>query len=797
MLHEENSLVLLERGNGEACLRRIAIVGNHLPRQCGIATFTTDVCEALASEFRQVDCFALPVNDTLTGYEYPPRVRFEVLESDLPSYQRAADFLNINEIDLVCLQHEYGIFGGRAGSHILALLRELRMPVVTTLHTVLRHPDAHQRYVLEEIADLSDRLIVMSARSREFLRDVYGISEGKVDFIPHGIPDMPFVDPNFYKDRFGTEGKLVLLTFGLLSRNKGIENVILALPEIVRAYPNVAYIVLGATHPNVQRQEGEQYRIYLERLARELGVEQNVIFHNRFVALEELVEFIGGADIYITPYCNEAQAVSGTLAYALGAGKAVISTPYWYAQEMLADGRGVLVPFRNPGAIAEKTIELLSNEAERHAMRKRAYLYGRAMVWREVARAYMTSFERARASRKQRPRAAFSARTLDKAIAELPVLKLDHLRRMTDDTGILQHAVFTVPDYKEGYATDDNARALIFAVMLEQSSLDVSETALDLSSRYLGFLWYAFEPNRGRFRALLNYERTWDGSISEDSHGRALWALGTVLGRSKIQGLRGVASRAFDLALPAVTSFTSPRAWAFALLGIQEYLSWFSGDRAAQNARATLIDRLLQLYQAQRSSDWVWFEDVLAYSNARIPQALLVCGQRMSRTDAIEVGLNTLGWLSEIQTCDGHFVPIGSNGFYRRGQERARFDQQPIEAAAMVSACLEAYRITGDPRWRKEAQLAFDWFLGRNDLGLSLYDASTGGCRDGLHPDRANENQGAESTLSFLLALLEMRLAEAEIGPDEMGNGTNRFGAEKAALTTPPWAMSASRGAVS
>jgi glycosyltransferase involved in cell wall biosynthesis len=781
MLREENSLVLLERDNHDTCLRRFAVVGNHLPRQCGIATFTTDLCEALASEFRHIDCFALPVNDILAGYEYPARVRFELLESDLASYQRAADFLNINEIDLVCLQHEYGIFGGRAGSHILALLRELRMPVVTTLHTVLQHPDAHQRYVLEQIAELSDRLIVMSARSREFLRDVYGIPEEKVDLIPHGIPDMPFVDPNFYKDRFGTEGRLVLLTFGLLSRNKGIENVILALPEIVRQYPNVAYIVLGATHPNVQRQEGEQYRIYLERLARELAVERNVIFHNRFVTLEELVEFIGGTDIYITPYCSEAQAVSGTLAYALGAGKAVISTPYWYAQEMLADGRGVLVPFNNPSAIAEKTIELLSNEAERHAMRKRAYLHGRAMVWREVARAYMTSFERARASRQQHPRAAFSARTLDKAVAELPVLKLDHLRRMTDHTGVLQHAVFTVPNYKEGYTTDDNARALIVAVMLEQLSLDLSETALDLASRYLGFLWHAFDPDSGRFRALLSYERLWDKSFSEDSHGRALWALGAVLGRSKIQGLRGVAGRAFDLALPAVTAFTSPRAWAFTLLGIQEYLTWFSGDRAAQNTRAVLMDRFLQLYHSQQTSDWLWFEDTLAYSNARIPQALLVCGQRMSRPDVVEIGLKTLEWLSEIQVHDGHFVPIGSNGFYRRGQERARFDQQPVEASAMVSACLEAYRVTGDQRWRKRAQQAFDWFLGRNDLGQSLYDPGTGGCRDGLHPDRTNENQGAESTLSFLLALLEMRLAEAEIEPDEVAGGTGRFDTKDAA----------------
>lgn len=780
MLHEGNSVPLLEPEQAPAPLGRIAVVGNYLPRQCGIATFTTDLCEAIVSEFRQTECLALPVNDTAAGYDYPDRVRFELAENDLASYQRAGDFLNINGIDLICLQHEYGIFGGRSGSHVLALLRELRMPIVTTLHTVLQHPDPDQRRVLEEIAELSDRLIVMSLRSREFLRNVYGVPEDQVDVIPHGIPDLPFVDPNFYKDRFGTEGKRVLLTFGLLSRNKGIENVILALPEITRQYPNVVYIVLGATHPHVKQHEGEQYRIYLERLTRELGVEKNVIFHNRFVSSKELMEFIGGADIYITPYLNEAQAVSGTLAYALGAGKAVISTPYWYAQELLADGRGRVVAFSSPAAIAEKTVELLSNEPERHAIRKRAYLYGRGMVWREVARRYMESFERAKASRQLEPRAAFSALTLDKAMAELPVLKLDHLRRMTDETGILQHAVYTVPNYREGYATDDNARALIVAELLEQTECGSPELVHDLASRYLAFLWHAFDAAGGRFRGLLSYERVWQADISEDSHGRSLWALGTVLGRSKMQGLRGTAGRLFELGLPAVTNFTSPRAWAFSLLGLQEYLEWFTGDRSALHARAILVERLLRMYQERSTEDWRWFEDVLAYSNARIPQALLLCGQRMARQDIIEVGLNALAWLAEVQNCDGHFVPIGSNGFYRRGLDKARFDQQPVEASAMVSACLEAYRVTRDTRWKKEAQKAFDWFLGRNDLRLSVYDATTGGCRDGLHPDRVNENEGAESTLSFLMALLELRLSEGSADLSDVVLGAGRESARTA-----------------
>lgn len=742
-------------------IRRVAFIGNYLPRQCGIATFTTDLCEAIATEFPGTTCLALPVNDTEDGYAYPARVRFELTEKDVNSYLRAANFLNINNVDLVCLQHEYGIFGGRAGAHILALLRELRMPVVTTLHTVLREPNDDQRAVMEELAALSNRLVVMSERGAQFLREVYQIPAEKIDLIPHGIPDVPFVDPSFHKDLFGVEGKMVLLSFGLLSTNKGIENVITALPQILAKHPNVVYIVVGATHPHVLQREGESYRNSLEWLAQEKGVEGSVIFYNRFVSLEELIEFISATDIYITPYLTAAQITSGTLAYTVGAGKAVISTPYWYAEEMLAEERGALVPFNDPAAMAEQVIELLDNESKRHAMRKRAYVFGREMIWPKVAKRYMESFERARTERRYFTPPTFAVKPLDQRPSEHTPLKLDHLRHMTDQTGMLQHAVFTVPNYSEGYSTDDNARALLVATLLEALG---SEEALDLAHRYLAFIWYSYNPETGRFRNFMDYQRRWtEDSGSDDSHGRVLWALGTVLGRSNTAALQNMAGRVFETALSAIRQTTSPRAWAFALMGIHEYLQRFAGDRRAGKVREELAGRLLSLYERNHTDDWHWFESSLTYCNAALPHALILCGEGMGSPEMRAAGLDALDWLSHVQRADApghHFVPIGSNGFYPRGGERARFDQQPVEAQAMVSACLEAYRITDDPRWRKEARRAFEWFLGRNDLQLPIYDPTTGGCRDGLHSDRPNANQGAESTLAFLHALLELRLSE-------------------------------------
>jgi glycosyltransferase involved in cell wall biosynthesis len=753
---------------------RIAVIGNYLPRQCGIATFTTDLCSAISAEYGTARLLALPVNDTEQGYDYPARVRWSLAQDDVKSYQEAAEFLNFNNIDMVCLQHEYGIFGGPAGSHILHLLRGLKMPVVTTLHTVLREPSSDQMLVMDEIAELSDRLIVMSQLSSQFLQEIYKVPGSKIDMVPHGVPDLPFLDPNFYKDRFGVEGKAVLLTFGLLSPNKGIENVIQALPQILSKHNNVAYIVAGATHPHILRREGDKYRASLQALAKEVGVESQVIFHNRFVSPEEMAEFIGAADIYITPYRFEAQVVSGTLAYALGAGKAIISTPYWHAIELLDDRRGALVPFQNPGAIAQKTIELLDTPAIRHAMRKRAYLFARDMVWKRVAQGYMESFARVRSDRMETPRVQFSARTTQKSLNQLPELKLNHVNALTDDTGILQHAIFTIPNRAEGYTTDDNARALIFTVLLAQLGVDQSGKTESLNPdwpfRYLAFLEHAFHPEKKRFRNFLGYDHRWiEDQGSEDSHGRALWALGTLLARSENHGLRGAAGRLFEFSLPAALEFSSPRAWACTLLGIQEYLNSYPGDRDAQKVRSVLSRRLLEMYESIRSPDWKWFENVLAYGNARLPQAMLLVGSACADDRMVSAGLEALDWLMETQRCptNGHFVPIGSQGFYRQGGEKARFDQQPLEAAGAVSACLQAYRVTRDNRWRSQAWSAFNWFLGDNDLQLPLYDSETGGCRDGLHPERANQNQGAESTLSFLMALLEMRSLQENERPED------------------------------
>lgn len=745
--------------------RKVAVIGGYLPRQCGIATFTTDLCEALSADYPESTVFALPVNDTKEGYDYPERVRFELEQDDIDSYRHAADFLNLTNVDVVYLQHEYGIFGGKAGSHILTLLRKLRMPIITTLHTVLKDPDEDQRLVMENLIELSDRLVVMSEHGLTFLQDIYRVPMEKIELIPHGIPDVSFVDPNFYKDEFDAEGKMVLLTFGLLSPNKGIEDVIKALPAIVERFPDVVYMVLGTTHPHVKRRDGEHYREGLQELAHTLGVEDHVIFYNEFVSTEQLIKYMGVADIYIIPYHNEAQITSGTLAYTVGAGKAVISTPYWHAQELLADGRGVLVPFRDADAIANEVIELLDNDVERHAMRKRAYIYGREMIWSRVAEHYMELYLAVREERMRMPHSSSGIRFLEDPTRQAPRPNLEHLRRMTDDTGMLQHAVFGVPNYTEGYSTDDNARALIAAVYLDELGGSLAKEAQDLAIRYLAFLWYAHNPQTNRFRNFLSYSREWMEEVgSEDSHGRAIWSLGTVLGRSREQSLLGMAGQMFERTLQSTLSFESPRAWAFTLIGVHEYLRRFAGDRVAHHVREELAERLMTCYTNYSHPDWPWFENVLAYDNATLARALLLSGAGMERDDMVATALTALEWLSELQRPgDEHFVPIGCNGFYSRGSERARFDQQPVEAYSMVSTCLDAYRITGEERWRKDAQMAYEWFMGRNDLQVSLYDASTGGCFDGLQPDGVNRNQGAESTLACLLSVLELRLSESMV----------------------------------
>ena len=765
---------MTKSGNNRSYPHKIALIGNHLPRQCGIATFTTDLLAGLAEENPSGECWAVVMNDIPEGYRYPAQVRFEVNQRVLAEYRLAADFLNMNRVEVVCLQHEFGIFGGENGAHVMDLLGNLRMPVVTTLHTVLQSPSAGQLAVARRVAQLSDRLVVMSQCAREILREVYGVPEAKIVLIHHGIPDVPFVDPNYYKDQYGVEGRKVILTFGLLSPGKGIETMIEALPAVVSRHPEVVYIVLGATHPHVKKEQGESYRLSLQRRARELGIGDHLIFHNRFVDLKELCEFLGAADIYATPYLNQEQIVSGTLAYALGSGKATISTPYWYAEEMLDDGRGRLVPFKDSAALAEQVNELLDHEVERHAMRKRAYTFCREMIWKEVARRYLELFNEVKAERACSPRPVFRAKTMDMAPRELPQPKLDHIIRLSDNVGILQHAKYIVPDRYHGYCTDDNARALI-AVLMAREMIPNSDAVTNLACTYISFLHHAFNEETGRFRNFMGYDRRWLEEVgSEDSHGRAVWGLGEAVALAESADIRDAARAVFERALPALAEFTFPRTWSFALGGIHAYLTRYSGDSEVRRVRETLADKLFEKYKQNATDEWPWIEDRLTYANGKIAQALILCGRHMDRAEMLQAGLQSLKWLMTVQTDPkGHFVPVGNNGWYPKQGTKARFDQQPIEALDMIEACREAYEATNDSKWVSHAQRCLEWFLGRNDLNAPLYNHKTGGCCDGLNADGPNRNQGAESTLVCFLSMLHLnRMRSSQIAVEAAAEET-------------------------
>lgn len=754
--------------------RRVAFVGNALPRKCGIATFTSHLRDAVTTADPHLEAFIVAINDKPQGYRYPEHVRFTIDQDDVAAYTRAADYLNILAVDAVCLQHEYGIFGGDAGRYVLRLLRSVHMPVITTLHTVLADPSEAQASVMREIAQRSDRLVVMSDKAVGFLRDVYDVDKAKIAMIPHGAPDVSFVDPSFYKDRFGVEGKKVLLTFGLLAPGKGIEHVIEALPGIVKNHPDIVYIVLGATHPHVRAELGESYRLSLQSLADRLGVREQVLFYDQFVEQSELVEFISAADVYITPYLNEEQITSGTLAYCVAAGKAIVSTPYWHAKELLDEGRGRLVPFADPGAIAHEVCDLLDNETKRHAMRKRAYMYGRSMVWRSTGQQYIDVFERALAERVERPKQARSSKQAPSFTAPRrshPLLRLDHLRRLTDGTGVIEHAAYSIPRRGDGYTTDDNARGVLLCSKLFALGDAWREDAADLGSRYFAFLLHAFDNRARRFHNDMYFNRSWEDAVgSEDSHGRALWSLGEAAQNGWTADIRDLALQLMWDAIEPVDRFSSPRAWAFTTLGLAAHQRSAPGDKRVASACDRLAERLARLLRANRSDDWVWFENVLSYDNARMAQALIDAGTSLGNEEYVDLGLAALTWLSDVQTDPdaGHFVPIGSNGWWRRGGHRARFDQQPVEANAMIGACAAAYFATNDQVWQDRAQVALDWFLGRNDVGELMYDPATGACRDGLHPTSVNRNKGAEATLSFLLSLVDVRLmdshaAEADI----------------------------------
>lgn len=737
-------------------LGRVALLGNSLPRRCGIATFTTDLHAAIAASRPSLQTSVVAMTDLGQTYAYPRSVGCQIREQELEDYRRAADFLNAGKFDVVSLQHEFGIFGGEAGEHLLPLLSRLTAPVVTTLHTVLSEPTPRQFDVLTRLMAASARVVVMAEKGRSLLQSRYGVPPGKIEVIAHGIPDVAFCEPDAAKAERGFSGKSVILTFGLLSPNKGVEVMIDAMPAILERCPSAVYVVLGATHPHLVRTQGEAYRESLVARARDLGVERQVVFLDRFVDQAELLGFISMADVYVTPYLNEAQMTSGTLAYSFGLGKAVVSTAYWHADELLADGRGVLVPFGDSAATGKEVADLLTDDVRRQAMRRRAYADSRSMTWARTASSYLAVFEDVLADHPARgvgPRAAAPS----SAARQTPEVRLAHLSAMCDETGLFQHAVHSTPDRAHGYCVDDNARALLLACALNAPG----ETPLPdaMTSRFAGFVQHAWNPDARRFRNFLSFDRRWlDEAGSEDSHGRTLWSLGVCARDDPDPSRRRWAAALFATALSSVEDFTSPRAWAFTLLGLDAFCEARCGDAEAERMRGLLAERLTAILAEHETPDWVWFEPGLAYDNARLSQALILTGLSTGAADQVDAGLRTLAWLTAQQTAPaGHFRPVGSHGFGELRSPPRAFDQQPLEAAATISACLVAARTGGEIDWEAEAERAFAWFLGDNDLSTPLIDRDTGACRDGLHPDRANENRGGESVVSYLLGLTEMR----------------------------------------
>ena len=738
-------------------LHRIAVIGNSLPRRCGIATFTTDLQKAISMSRADLETSIVAMTDPGQAYDYPPAVAFQIKDGHIDDYMRAADFLNAGQFDIVCLQHEFGIFGGEAGAHILVLLSRLTMPVVTTFHTVLASPTVKQRAVVERIVDASSKVVVMANKGRELLRDVYLVPDDKIEVIAHGIPDVAFVRSDAAKARLGFAGKSVILTFGLLSPNKGIEVMIDAMPSILKRCADAVYVVLGATHPNLVRNQGEAYREGLMARVRELGIHDHVVFLDRFVDLATLLEFISMCDVYVTPYLNEAQMTSGTLAYSFGLGKPVVSTPYWHARELLTEGCGVLVPFGNAAAIGGEIAKLLTDDVRRQAMSRRAYAASRMMTWECTAERYMSVFETARQGHRPKVFARSDMGSPGLRGPAPPDMQIGHFLSMCDDVGLFQHAVHSVPDRAHGYCVDDNARALLLACALNNpGEQPLSEV---LTARFAAFVQHAWNPDTGQFRNFMGFNRTWlEDRGSEDSHGRTLWALGEAARTDASPARRQWAAALFAQALSIAESFRSPRAWAFMLLGLDAYCAVAPDDLRAREVRHSLADRLMSCLASVETPDWVWFEEGLAYDNARLPQALMLTGMATQTPQYLDAGLRSLRWLMTQQTtAAGQFRPVGTAGFGEQRQHPRAFDQQPVEATATIAACLTAWRADGDAEWKAMATRAFAWFLGSNDLSVALVDPLTGSCRDGLHPDRANENRGGESVVCYLLGLAEMR----------------------------------------
>ncbi len=713
------------------------------PRECGIATFTEDITNALDQKFNpSVKSRIVALNDNPTSiYNYnAKKVAGEINANEISFYVNLAKELNLNpNVKVVNIQHEFGLFGGNWGDYIIPFLQVLEKPSVITFHSVLENPDDELKNVVSTIASRASALVVMNSLSKEILTLDYQIRPEIISIIPHGIPQVALEPSEKYKNKLGLQGKTILSTFGFLSPNKGVQHAIRSLPEVVRKYPNVVYLVIGATHPNIVRDKGESYRNLLIQEIQKLGLENNVKFYNKYLNLDELLNFLRATDIYISPTVDESQSVSGTLSYALGCGRPVITTQTSYAKFLVSPNCGRLVPSRNPGAIARSLFELLADDKKVKALGREAYEHTRPMTWPNVATAYFKLYEK--------------LSDLEAENDKLPELKLDHLHRLTDNFGILHFAKYSKPETRYGYSLDDNARALL--VSAKQYKKDSDPKLEKLIQIYLNFIKFTQRPT-GTFANIVSSQKVKDGTTDEDVQGRAIWALGFTASNPHLpENLRNQARKLFTKTTTHLLKLKSPRAIAFAMTGLYHHLRTEPSVKLLKVFK-NLADRQVAQYKEFASEDWHWFEDQLTYSNSKLAESLFYAYDLTKNPEYLTVAKKTLNFLKTITFEKDHYSPIGQNGWYFRNKKRAYFDQQPEETSTMVETKTVAYQVTGDKQYLKDAYRVFSWFLGKNHLNQMVYDEATGGCYDGVGQYAINLNQGAESTISYLLARLAL-----------------------------------------
>ena len=721
---------------------RIAFVGSCLPRKCGIATFTASLSQALEKYLGRGTACYIALNNN-QQYDYLPSVICQIEQDTPQDYRKAAEMINNSAVDVVSLQHEFGLFGSPDGMHIIEFLNHVQKPVVTTLHTVLGKPTPGQNKAFIEVAAFSQTLVVMNEMAIDIMTERYEIPRAKIRLIPHGVPDSFYIDPSYYKHGLQLTGRFVILTFGFLTPNKGIETMLQALPAVIEKHPETLYIILGITHPVLQKNQGEGYRESLIDLVKQTGIADNVLFIDEFVDDATLARYLGAADLVACPYHSEEQITSGVLSNSLGMGKAIISTPYLHAREALADGRGVLVNFKDPAGMSEAVLRLMKSPEERLALAGRAYILGRQMGWSRVTGQYLEIFESLAA------RTSKGVGSQDR-VHTLPTVNMNYLKSLTDDTGIVQHTLYGIPDYKHYYSADDAARAMVACV--HYYNLFRDESVLSLVDRYLAFLSHARREG-GWYFNYMNYQKEFpDQELSQDTFGRCLWGLGAVarLVQNRDQGL--LAAEMLEASLPMLGKLTYPRAQAYSACGLDAYLLRHPESENTKAGLGLVADALLARFRKNASLNWRWFENFLTYDNARLPQALLLAYQHLAEPAYLEIALEALDFLIAVQYHDGYFDLVGNQGWYEKGGEKALFCQQPLDAGALTETCLMAGALSGQQKYLDGAYAAFQWYLGRNRLGKAMYNPATGACSDGLGPDGPSKNKGAESTVSFLLA---------------------------------------------